>query len=107
VAAEVTLGVVLDDDLAVLGLAQRDRALERADEGMIGLDAAVEDADANSGPGRAADRPVPCDALRPLDADPDLGRRGGGKAPGRQRLAGVPLRLLLGLGRSGKGCRPL
>ena len=96
-SAEVALGVVLDDDLPVLGLAQRDRPLERPDERMIGLDAAVEDADPNPGPGRAAERPVACNALRPFDSDPNLGRRGGWEAPGREGLAGIPLGLLLGL----------
>jgi len=80
VAAEVALRVVLDDDLALLGLAEGNCALERADERVIRLDAAVEDADANAGAGRAAERPLAGDTLRPLDADPDLGRRRCGKA---------------------------
>ena len=50
-AAEVPLGVVLDHDLAFVGLAQRDGALERADERMVRLHATVEYANPDPGTG--------------------------------------------------------
>src|SRR5215831_6100978 len=67
-----------------------------ADEPVVRLNAAVEDANPDPGAGRSAQRPVPGNAFRPFDADPDVCRGGRRQAPGRQRLAGVPLRLLLG-----------
>jgi hypothetical protein len=95
VAAEVALGVVLDDDLPVVGLPERDGAVERADERVIGLDAAVEDANADPGPRRAPERPLPGDPIRPLDADPDRRRGRRRQAPGGKLLAGRALGLLL------------
>ena len=95
--AEVAFGVVLDDDLAFFRLTQRDCPLERADKRVIGLDAAVEDADPDPCASRIAERPVARDALGPFDADADGLRGGRRQAPRRQRLAGVPLGLLLWL----------
>src|SRR5215475_10376881 len=51
---------------------------------MPRLDAAVEDADADAFPGRAAERPVARDLLRPVDSDRDALARSGGQAPGRK-----------------------
>src|SRR6185503_2781549 len=58
VAAEVALLVGRRDRLVVFAHADRDRAVDRADLRMIGLDAAVEDAHANALAGRAVECPV-------------------------------------------------
>ena len=43
----------------VAGAGCRDGALEPAHERMVAVDAAVEDADVDAGPGRASERPIP------------------------------------------------
>ncbi len=52
----------------------RDRALDPADERMVAVDAAVEDADVDALAGRSSDRPVPRDPVGPLGRDADRRR---------------------------------
>ena len=70
-----------------------------ADERVAGLDAAVQDADADALAGRAAPGPLACDALRPVDADRNLVAGAGREAPGREAL-GVLVSCGLFLGHS-------
>src|SRR4051812_34180385 len=84
VATEVALGVRLDLGLVLVPDAvEGDGTVDLAHERVAGLDAAVEDADADALAGRAPDRPVACYALRPLDADRDAIAGAGRKAPRR------------------------
>ena len=61
-AAEVAFDVVDDRDLVALPHFNCDGARELADVGMVGLDAAVEDADLHALAGRPAPRPLTRDA---------------------------------------------
>src|SRR5215218_3000804 len=70
-AAEIALGVLLDRRLALRVHRDRPGALELADERVPGLDAAVEDANPNSLAGRALQRPVARNAVRPLERHRD------------------------------------
>src|SRR5207247_8844144 len=86
VTAEIALAVVDDLQLAVLVAEDGDRVVDAADERMVELDAAVEDADADACAGRAAPRPLARHLLgqRRRQADPvDRLRR---QAPGRELL---------------------
>src|SRR5207247_8561650 len=84
VAAEVALGVLADPHVVAFVPRDRNRAVEVADERVSGLDAAVEDADADALASRAAPRPFTGDALGPFLADRDLLRGVGRQAPGRE-----------------------
>src|SRR5205823_7654014 len=81
VAAEVSLRVLDELELALLVLDDRDRPFEPADRRVAGLDAAVEDADADALAGRAAKGPIARDPLGPLDPDCDPTGRVGRQAP--------------------------
>jgi len=59
-------------------------AVDGADVGVSRLDAAVENADADSRSGRPSPRPVASDALRPCGLEPDPFDRIGRQAPGRE-----------------------
>src|SRR5207342_2447550 len=83
-----------DMRLALVVDAHRDRALQPDDPRMIGLDAAVEDADPHALAGGAAPGPVARYPLGPVDADRDLGARVGGQAPGGKALPVAPGGLL-------------
>ena len=76
-----------DDRLALV--AERDRAalLDLADQRMADLDAAVEDADADAGAGRAAERPLARDAPGQRTSSRARLDGVGRKAPGGQFLA--------------------
>ena len=82
-------------DLVVLAALEGHRAVDVADQRVVGLDAAVEDADRHALAGRPAPGPLAGDALRPVDADRDLLARAGGQAPGRKALGGLRIGLLL------------
>ncbi len=86
VPAKVALVVVDDLQLAFLVAQDRDRVVDAADERMVMLDAAVEDADPDAGAGRAAPRPLPRHLVgqRHRHADPVDGLRR--QAPGREVL---------------------
>ena len=92
VPADVALGVVVDDRLAVL--AERDRRPRRCDarrRAGARLDAAVEDADADARAGRAAERPLAGDRGRPAARGARSStplRRGGSRPEGRARSCG-------------------
>src|SRR5207248_5418361 len=88
VAAEISFRVLIHLDPSVLGLHDRNRALQLADEWVAALDAAVEDADADALARRVAERPVAGDPFGPLDADRDPLRGAGREAPGGK--AGIP-----------------
>src|SRR5262249_38408515 len=81
VAAEIALLVGRRDRGAVVVDADRDRAVDLADERMVRVDAAVEDADSDVLTGRALERPLARDALRPLEVEPDVVGRAGRQRP--------------------------
>ena len=80
VAAQVAGVVVGDRDLVAVAR-DRDGTLDGADERMVELDAAVEDADAYALPVRAAPGPLARHALRPRRRQRDRLVRAGGEAP--------------------------
>src|SRR5262249_42514343 len=80
-AAEIALLVGRRDRGAVVVDADRDRAVDLADERMVRVDAAVEDADSDVLTGRALERPLARDALRPLKVEPDVVGRAGRQRP--------------------------
>ncbi len=86
VTRDVALVVVHDAHLLPVDL-DAHRPRHRADERVVELDAAVEDADARPRPGRPAPGPLAGDALRPLGREREL-RRGGlaADAPGGKSL---------------------
>ena len=84
-AAEVAFDVVDDRDLIALADFNRDGPGELADERVLGLDPAVQDADADAVPGRAAPRPLTRDAAGPLRREREGFGGAGGEAPGRER----------------------
>ena len=86
VPAEVALAVVDDLQLAVLVAKDCDRAVDAADERMVELDAAVEDADPDAGAGRAAPRPLSCHLLGQRHRHADPVHRLRRQAPGRKVL---------------------
>src|SRR5205823_3493564 len=94
VAAEIALDVIVGDRLALWAEGDRDCALDLAHEGMAPLDAAVEDAHAHTGAGRALDRPFPVDLLRQRVGERDLGGCLTRQRPGWEKLlfAHFPLR---------------
>ena len=95
--AEVALGVLDELDLVLVADAvEGHRPVDLADERMAGLDAAVEDADADAFARGAAPGPLARDALRPVDSDRDLVARAGRKAPGGKALGVLACGLLLG-----------
>src|SRR5205085_3650467 len=71
VPAVVALGVLHGDRLALLAHRDRNGAGDVADERVVPLDAAVEDAHAHARAGRADDRPIPVNPLweRVLERD--------------------------------------
>src|SRR5215218_10018451 len=86
VPAQVTLVVLLHDPLAAPPATDRDCPLELPNHRMPPLDAAVEDADANTRSLGVPPGPLACDAFRPLVAQPDLVDGVRGQAPRRNRL---------------------
>ncbi len=82
VAAQIAGRVLLvDGDVLTLD-GDRDRLLDLADQCMPCLDPAVQDADAHSGPGGGAPRPLARDLARPGLRQGDVVDRLGGQAPG-------------------------
>ena len=79
---DVTLVVVLDPAVLFLGCDNLDRALHSAHQRVLSLDAAVEQADPNTGPGGAAEGPLAGDLEGPA-----RGQRGGLRA-GPQYVGG-------------------
>ncbi len=69
VPAEVTFLVRRRHGLAVLADGDHDSALDLADLGMARVDAAVEDADAHAFAGRALERPLARDAVGPIEVE--------------------------------------
>jgi hypothetical protein len=86
VTAEVSLGVLVDDDLAVRAHRSDHRLLHLADERMLRIDPAVEDADTHALAGRAAPGPLASDLSRPLDGQVEAVGCPGRKAPRRAQL---------------------
>ena len=84
--AEVSLRVVDDLQLAVFVANDGDRVVDATDERMVELDAAVEDADPDSGARRAAPRPLSRHLVGQGHRHPDPVNRLGRKAPGRKFL---------------------
>src|SRR5207247_4790099 len=85
VTAEIAGVVVVDRDLVTV-LGHRDRMLDRADAGVPGVDAAVQDAHAHTRTRRTAPRPVAGHAIGPRGRQPDGVAGRGREAPGRERL---------------------
>src|SRR6266508_4108128 len=86
VPAEVALGVLFDDGIAVLAKRNCDGALQVADKRMPALNSTVEDADPNVRARRAAPRPLAVHPLRPVGRQRDALDRFGGQAPGGELL---------------------
>jgi hypothetical protein len=86
VPAEVSLGVLVDYDLAVRAHRSDHRLLHLADERMLRVDAAVEDADTHALAGRAAPCPLARDLPRPFDGQVEAVGCAGRKAPRRAQL---------------------
>ena len=76
VPAKVALGVLLGDRFALGAEGDHGCPGDLADERMVGLDAAVEDADLDARSRCTAERPLGVDALWQEIGDPDAGRRG-------------------------------
>ena len=87
-AAEISLGVLVDDDFALRADRRDDGLLHLADERMLRIDAAVEDADPHALAGRAAPGPLARDLSRPLDGKVDALGGPGRQAPRRAQLVG-------------------
>ncbi len=83
VPAKIAFRVVDDLELVVVVAQNRDGAVDATDERVLELDAAVEDADADTGPGRTAPCPLPGHLLRQRHRHADPVDRLGRKAPGR------------------------
>ena len=81
-AADVAFGVLGDERPAVLAGGDDDRAVDLADERVVALDPAVEDADADALAGRAAPRPLAGHLRGPVAVERDPPGRAGGQAPG-------------------------
>ena len=79
----------------VLAALERHGAVDLADQRVVGLDSAVEDADRYALAGRPSPAPLAGDALRPFDPDRDLLARASGQAPGRKALGRLRIGLLL------------
>ena len=88
VTAEISLGVLVDHDFALRADRGDDGLLHLADERMLRIDAAVEDADPNALAGRAAPGPLARDLSRPLDGKVDALGGPGRQAPRRAQLVG-------------------
>ena len=99
VPAEVALLVGRRDRVAVLVDRDRDRLVDLADERMVRLDAAVEDADANALAGRALERPLARDALGPLEVEPDRSVDPGGSDHAGSALSSCYARFCASLSR--------
>ena len=84
-AAEVALEILGHDRLVAVD-AHRDRPLHLADERVAALDAAVEDADADTGPRGASERPFAGDAVGPRDRRAQLLEGICAQAPSGKRL---------------------
>ena len=86
VPAEIAVLVLRDHRAAVVVDGDRDGALDLADQWMAPLDAAVEDADADAGAGRAAPRPVAGEPVGPGARKRDRCDFLRGEAPGGELL---------------------
>ena len=87
--AEIALAVLEDLQLALLVAEDRHRVVDSADERMVELDAAIEDADPDAGARRAASGPFPRHLIGQRHRHPDPVNRLRGQAPGREVLSFV------------------
>src|SRR4029453_9771108 len=101
VAARVALLVLRDDRLVIRADAHRPLPLDLADDRMSGLDAAVQDADADALAGRAAPGPPAVDPRGPLHLARHPADGISREAPGRKLFVLLFLDLVLDLLRLG------